>query len=71
MHNTLASWSVLYSIVNSDYVETSYLSVFVQDVAKEAEGVREALRACTLPHTHNTMLLRMEHPALAQAAVNG
>lgn len=41
-----------------------YLSVFVQDVSKEAVGVGESLRACTLPHTDHSVLLRMQNTAL-------
>ena len=44
--------------------EQAYLSVFVQNVPKEAEGVGEALRSCTLLHTHHTMLLRVQHTTL-------
>ncbi len=41
-----------------------YLSVFVQDVSEEAIGVRESLRARTLPHTDHSVLLRMQNTAL-------
>lgn len=41
-----------------------YLSVFVQDVSKEAVGVGESLRACTLPHTDHSVLLGMQNTAL-------
>lgn len=41
-----------------------YLSVFVQDVSKEAVGVGEALRASTFPHTDHSVLLRMQNAAL-------
>lgn len=41
-----------------------YLSVFVQDVSKEAVSVGESLRACTLPHTDHSVLLRMQNTAL-------
>lgn len=38
--------------------------MFVQDVSKEAVGVGESLRACTLPHTDHSVLLRMQNTAL-------
>lgn len=43
-----------------------HLSVFVQDVSKEAVGVGEALRARTLPHTDHSVLLSMQNTALEQ-----
>ena len=41
-----------------------YLSVFVQDVSKEAVGVGESLRAWTLPHTDHSVLLRVQNTTL-------
>lgn len=44
------------------------LPVLVQDIAKQPVGVREALGASTLPHAHNTVLLRVKHTALGGEA---
>lgn len=38
--------------------------MFVQNVSKEAVGVRESLRACTLPHTDHPVLLRVQDTTL-------
>lgn len=38
--------------------------MLVKDISEEPEGVRKPLRACTLLHTHYTMLLRMQHTTL-------
>lgn len=38
--------------------------MLVQDVSKEAVGVREALRTCTLSYTDHPVLLRMQNAAL-------
>ena len=40
------------------------LSVFVEDVPEEPEGVWEALRASALPNAHHAVLLRVQDPAL-------
>lgn len=44
----------------------THLSVFVQDVAEEPVGVREALGSRALPHAHHPVLLRMKHSALGK-----
>lgn len=54
----------VYRSGHSSYWSITYLSVFVQDVSKESVGVGESLRACTLPHTDHSVLLRMQHTAL-------
>lgn len=41
----------------------SHLSVLVVHVAGEAEGVGEALGACTLTHADDAVLQRVEHLA--------
>lgn len=43
-----------------------YLSVFVQNVSKEAVGVWESLRASALPDADHPVLLRMQHTSLKQ-----
>lgn len=47
---------------NRDQVQ--YLSVFVQNISEEAVGIREALRARTLPHTDHSVLLWMQDTTL-------
>lgn len=42
----------------------AYLSMFLQDGPKEAEGVGEALGARTLPNADHTSLFWMQHSAL-------
>lgn len=44
--------------------ERLHLSVFVQDVSKEAVGVRKSLRASTFPDTDHSVLLRVQNAAL-------
>lgn len=51
-------------MIKKSSVEGFYLSVFVQDVSKETIGVWESLRACTLPHTDHSVLLRMQNTTL-------
>lgn len=44
--------------------QCTYLSVFLQDGAKEAEGVGKALGARTLPNTDHSCLFWMQDSAL-------
>lgn len=42
----------------------SYLSVFVQNISKEAVSVGESLRARALPHTDHPVLLGVQDTTL-------